>query len=317
MDNVNRNLVTKIRIIFTKGVCMIDFELHPIQDLRAPFAFMSFKLYPLSNSKKRPGNWHDDLEILNIIEGSAEIYLNNTFFTVKKGDIVVFNSNYIHSIVPITAPVQYDCLIINSRFCIDNHIDIRSLLFQPHIKDDELSKLLQDLKNAFPREHKSPFTLTDEDRDLKYILPQRALVLHILSNLYCDHVISTNSQKIAHKDQKVKQAIEFINKNFQRTISLNEIAETVGLNSSYLSREFSKVTSISISLYINHLRCKYAKHLLIRNDIPIAKVSSLCGFTDPSYFSRVFLKSEGISPSEYQKKKNAQTKQPYLISTEL
>lgn len=288
---------------------MITHETHKIQDERAPFEFMSFRLCKTKNNYSRPGNWHEDFELLCINDGTLHVYIGDNTFTASIGDIVIFNSNIIHSMIPATPSVSYDCLIVNSTFCSNNYIDVDNLRFKSLVQDDKLFQLIQELKKEFPRIHPSPFTLTNDDRNLKYLLPQRATVLRIMAYLYCNHQdFSQNLSSYKSTSNKVKQALEYIHANIYRDISLDEVATEVGLNSSYFSREFRKATQYTFVSYVNFVRCEQAKHLLKKRQHSISEISQKCGFSNQSYFSKTFLRLEGITPSEYQKRKDDERK---------
>lgn len=289
---------------------MIRHETHTIQDSRAPFSFMSFHLFPFASHLNRPGNWHEDLEIISLKEGIATVYIGDRIFTAKAGDTVIFNSNLIHSIIPCDGPVSYDCLIVHPSFTSDNCMDIFSIQFRPFIKNDEkLFLLMEDLRKVFPGPHSSSFTLKEENRKLKFFLPQRAAILRILSHLYCSHLVSKNvSLSNKTTNENIKRALEFIHANIHRDLSLDEVAEVVGLNSCYFSREFRRVTQITFVSYVNQVRCECAKHYLKKDQFSIAEISKQCGFSDQAYFSRTFLRIEGITPSEYQKRSRRSTK---------
>lgn len=283
---------------------MIVHETHTIHDPLAPFSFMSFCLSPLPNNLHRPGNWHEDLEILSVHEGAAAIHIGGDIFDVKKGDIVVFNSNLIHSIIPYEESVSYDCLIISPTFCSENGIELFSTQFVPVFRDERISAMMNRLQEQFPAPHTSPFVLKEENRRLSRFLPQRATITQILSDIYCYHLMSKNVT-LSAKDtnESIKQALEFIHANSHRDISLNEISEIVGLSPFYFSREFRRATQVTFVSYVNQVRCNHAKHYLKKGSCSIAEVSTLCGFRNQSYFSKIFLQIEGITPSEYQKRK--------------
>ncbi len=91
----------------------------------------------------------------------------------------------------------------------------------------------------------------------------------------------------------------YIQKNFEHNISLHDIARHVSMNDSYLSALFSKKTGISITEYITSLRLAKAKNLLRHSDQRIYQIALECGYTDESYFGKVFKKYEGCTPHEY------------------
>ena len=77
------------------------------------------------------------------------------------------------------------------------------------------------------------------------------------------------------------------------------MAEHVGLSSGYLCRIFKEETGVSINAYINNLRMTYAGELLADKNSYIKEVAISVGFEDQLYFSRLFKRYYGVTPSEY------------------
>lgn len=94
-------------------------------------------------------------------------------------------------------------------------------------------------------------------------------------------------------------AIAFMQENINRKLSLGEIAEEVNLSVSYFSNLFLKKTGFSPLQYLNMLRIRKACHYLDFTNMKINQISPLVGIDDTFYFSRLFTKIMGISPSEY------------------
>jgi AraC-like DNA-binding protein len=99
----------------------------------------------------------------------------------------------------------------------------------------------------------------------------------------------------------IKKAIGFIRSECQREITLDEVCQLVGLSKYYFAREFKRITGQTIVNYINITRCENAKVMLCESDSSIAQISLQCGFSDQSYFTRVFKATTGISPTKYRK----------------
>lgn len=92
---------------------------------------------------------------------------------------------------------------------------------------------------------------------------------------------------------------DYIEQNCQNDLSLSVIADEFALSPKYLSNIFKKFTGTNISHYINITRISRARTMLEQTDISVQDVSYLCGFSDCSYFTKVFKKHTGLSPSEY------------------
>lgn len=98
---------------------------------------------------------------------------------------------------------------------------------------------------------------------------------------------------------EVTQALSYIQNNYSRKISLAAVAEHVGLSSGYLCRIFKEETGVSINAYINNLRMMKAGELLKDKNSYIKEVAISVGFEDQLYFSRLFKRYYGATPSEY------------------
>lgn len=91
----------------------------------------------------------------------------------------------------------------------------------------------------------------------------------------------------------------FINEHFGENITLDSIADSAFLSASYASRLFKKELGISIMDYLLQVRMNEAKKLLKDTTLQIEEVASRTGYADSSYFTKVFRKAEGITPSQY------------------
>lgn len=101
------------------------------------------------------------------------------------------------------------------------------------------------------------------------------------------------------KEMYVKKAVEFIETNFSRQISISEIAEYVGINRKYLSKLFSQILEMPPQNFLIQYRMNRACELMKMTDLSIKEISYSVGYNDPLLFSRVFKKLHGISPNYY------------------
>ncbi|MDE7345718.1 MAG: AraC family transcriptional regulator [Muribaculaceae bacterium] len=102
-----------------------------------------------------------------------------------------------------------------------------------------------------------------------------------------------------HDSDVVECTLHFLNENMEKHITLGEIADYSGFSSSYLSAMFKKRTGCSPLTYLNILKIKRACELIDNTDMKINQISYKLGFNDPFYFSRLFTKIMGKSPTQY------------------
>ena len=94
----------------------------------------------------------------------------------------------------------------------------------------------------------------------------------------------------------------YIRLNAISHITLADLANFCHCSESYLSRIFKRRTGVNINVYINKVRMELAKNSLVLTDASIADIALSVGFSEPNYFSRVFTKIIGVSPTEYRKR---------------
>lgn len=107
---------------------------------------------------------------------------------------------------------------------------------------------------------------------------------------------------MSHLSKEVAEAMEYIQQHYAENITLQMIADKVGMNAYYFSSLYKKETKIGLIKYLNSVRVDKAKELLDTTNLKLYEISEKVGFVDDSYFSRVFKEFTGIRPTEYRKK---------------
>jgi two-component system response regulator YesN len=129
-------------------------------------------------------------------------------------------------------------------------------------------------------------------------LPQLKKLTAVIIEEYCEavHVYSTKSYSSI-----VKNAVNHIDLNLQKPLTLQQIAATIHVNASHLSRKFKQDVGINLIDYINLKRVEASKIYLLRGNIPITEIAFMVGFNDLNYFIRVFKKCTAMTPSQFVK----------------
>jgi len=122
----------------------------------------------------------------------------------------------------------------------------------------------------------------------------------IILNSYMD-LLEGNQTSIKTK-QIVDSATEYIRGNVRKNITLLDVAEAVFISQYYLSHVFREVLECTVVEYITKVKMETAKKLLHNPKNSVADVSEKLGFGDTSYFSKVFKKNEGITPTQFRKR---------------
>lgn len=118
-----------------------------------------------------------------------------------------------------------------------------------------------------------------------------------------DQIFEGKNQDIPeHISQPVKIAAEYAQRHYREAVGLGDAAEAAEVNSTYLSYLFSQEMGIGFAGYLLKLRIEYAKKLLRETNLKMWQVAEQSGFNDYHYFSKVFKKSEEMSPAQYRKR---------------
>ncbi len=250
------------------------------------------KLFPFklghteNNSGDAISNWHKNIELLYIIDGTAFVQYGAEDFPVKKDDIVVVNSGVLHR--PHSKEyIEYYLLIIDEEFCVENGIHIENCIFEKCFNNSTTKELFFNIVREYDAQDKNSFSA----------LRIRTAILELLIDLCTNHLISSDLSKEnqSTSEKYVKTVLEYINDHFDEEINLDMLADLCNVTKFYLSREFKRYTGQTIFTYITMLKCKKAQTCL-KQGMTVTETALACGFESVSYFSQTYKKIIGTSP---------------------
>lgn len=147
---------------------------------------------------------------------------------------------------------------------------------------------------------------TDED---KTACIKRDFIVRISNVRFADSLLAVVNE-IAQEIEKfyvpqtppMDKILKYINNHYSEHLTLADLAERFNFNYYYLSAYFNTKYAENFSEYLNNIRIAKAKQLLQDRNIPVAEVGNMVGYTDNSYFARVFKKHTGMTPSKCREK---------------
>lgn len=143
-----------------------------------------------------------------------------------------------------------------------------------------------------------------DSREDDYKRRASALLHSFLLQTAHEHLLARNSaqgRKIRKSDVIAEQLLRYLNQNYTKHLTSQEIEELFEGNFDYLNRVFSSLTGSPVFAYLNILRINNAKQLISTTDLPFSEIAYLVGIEDRYYFSKLFRKMTGMSPTEYYK----------------
>lgn len=264
-----------------------------------------FELYHIDKNHTRyemTSHWHSAIEIIRVLEGTLKMKLNNLEFVAKKNDIVFVNSETVHGATPTNCVYeslvfQIDFLYLEDNSCrffiesILNHEYIIKEYF-PH-KNDEFHKTVNEMFNAMTHPSSGyKFTVIGALYKLFGIITD--------NHLYTD---STASDSISGDKNvpKLKNVLSFIRNNYDKQITLNDMAFAAGMSPKYFCYFFKDMTGKTPVEYLNIYRIEKACRKLLNTDTSVTDIAFSCGYNDLSYFIKTFKHIKQVTPAKYRK----------------
>lgn len=264
----------------------IQYERHLMPNPTLPFIFHTdFRM----SHESGVANWHENTEFLYCIEGEGKVNCDTSDIQMKKGDTVIINARQLHTVYSDTE-VRYHCLIIDNSFFRDNGIDIDTLCFRQSICDQKAGEHILKIASLFT-----------DSADTFSVAETRLAVLEFI--VYICKSFSVKSKAETKKKSKsynaVLDTVEYINDNFSKKLSLEELSARAGFSRYHFARIFKENTGFTVIEHINAIRCENAGFLLRETSKTVLEISFECGFDSPSYFAKAFSRVYGILPSQY------------------
>ena len=127
------------------------------------------------------------------------------------------------------------------------------------------------------------------------------LEIHLRQIFIMLHRYFKTSSKMSNSQiaEEIDKATIFFNEHYNEDIRIDEYAETHNMSTSWFIRNFKQYTGSTPMQYILSIRIYNAEALLKNTQYNVTEISNIVGYDNPLYFSRIFKKVKGLSPSEY------------------
>lgn len=267
-------------------------------------------LLEILESREEKEHFHQDIELIYVLQGKIDIFMDNRKLTLKEEDVLLINANRHHSmqsngdVLYVKLTILYDLFsdVLNNYdmiFVCDSSQNIDPAY-------DGLRKLLQQLLGHY---------LTNKGKvtDFSYI----SLCYQIMDYISVHFLIQTSDMPDKEDSDKyqlrINQIDNYIRANYRSPISLKDLSEKLYLSNGYLSRFFKKNYGMSFADYLSHVRLQHAMEQLIYTDIPITRIVYDTGFASVAIFNKAFKKEYGETPSAVRKKADQRKKSKELV----
>ncbi|GMA61076.1 AraC family transcriptional regulator [Alicyclobacillus fastidiosus] len=247
-------------------------------------------------------HWHDHLEWVVILRGASRFQVDGDFVDMQKGELMFVNSKQVHSATPLTddtemiAVVFNDVLLRNAGLdCTDNRyfgsLLSNRLQLPNFIKMDE--PLCPDIRHSL-------LAIIDEFEHHRtgFELFIKSEFYRLFGVIFRNYPPAGEARRQSHETTQFTSLLTFLREHFAETIQLREAARMVNMSPNYFCHIFKKLTGKTLVEYLHILRVMKAEQLLLETDLPITTIACEVGFSNVTYFGRIFKKYKNRMPSD-------------------
>ena len=248
-------------------------------------------------------HWHNEMEFLLLTDGTVEFHIEDKCFTVHRGECIYIPPKLLHYACNVgSTPVSFYAFVLSPDFIVSS---FETQLYNTYI--------LPIMHNSLPL----ALTLTPGihwQRELlghlNHILTAtaatplyiRGLSLLIWEQFYTNHIAPLSTKKaLPSLAKQLSTAIAYLHTNYQRSITLNELAASVHLSEGEFCRSFKRLTGLTPFRYLVRYRILQSCNELQFTNQKITDIALSNGFNNISYYNRAFMKLMNMTPSEYRK----------------
>ena len=254
-----------------------------------------------------PMHWHSEFEINCILRGKGEFFCGDDKIIAGEGDLLILPPNMLHAAYPYqNCDLVYEAFVFNpvmlgissndrcTTECIRPIIN-GNIRINPHLHSNTKNypHLKASVDQIFACAHGN--------------LPQLDLLLK--SELMKLFWLLENDEEIMYRkddgisySEIIRPALEFMMRNYQENITIDQLADLVHLSKSYFMSCFKKAVGVGAIEHLTQLRINAACDTLSDTDQIISDIAFNCGYSNLSNFNRQFKKIVGCSPNEYRKR---------------
>jgi len=244
-----------------------------------------------------PPHWHQAVELIMMERGKITCKFNHSTITAEAGDVFLINSHDVHE-TRCSRNARYICIhILPSSMCryVPNFDQLSfSLKFDP---DEPVKSAAREQMQLHIRE-----IMHHRDSGVNYSGLEIHARLFALAAILVKHFsmpLSLEESKLLRSDMtRLEPLLEFIRLNHSEELSLDDAANSMGLNKEYFCRLFKKNMGVSYLTYLNQVRATAVCRELETSEDPIGEIGQRHGFHNPKMLNQYFRELYGCTPSE-------------------
>ena len=279
---------------------------YKLQDLAIPLnvsRIANVHYFEFTSEYQTTDDSHNFCELLYVDKGSICVYSEHYSGLLSNSRMIIHKANEIHSLA--CNKNIFPHVIIIGFECDSDALDVFSkhpvTLLPPHRK--LLADVMKEGMNVFEPPYNVPNTLEMNKSQSYPYGSEQMLKLYLECFLISivrdyDQLNSSNAKELS-QNQILSDICKYVTEHYTEKILLDNICFLFNTNKTTLCQSFKDKYGFTILTYINQLKIKEAKKLLLEQELSITDIAEKLGYNSIHYFSRHFKKHTGMTPSEY------------------
>lgn len=234
-----------------------------------------------------PWHWHDEMEIAYIQEGEAEATIDGRKYRLLEGDGYFANCRVLHAVAGVG----------------EEEMRMPNILFHP-------SLLYGTRDSVFWGKYMEPLVMSPGVSHviLRAEVPWQKDILELTAESFALMTRENYGYEFRVRDRLSEIMLAFIQTHYHKPLQLAQIADSASVSRRECLRLFRRLLDTSPMQYVTELRIGQAKRLLAETGLPLLAVANRCGFSDESYFIKVFRERTGSTPARFRKQRGREEK---------
>ncbi|MCI8465266.1 MAG: AraC family transcriptional regulator [Lachnospiraceae bacterium] len=246
-------------------------------------------------------HWHGDFEFALVLRGAIDFYLNGVPISLSAGECVFVNSGILHMARQKKA----------AETALVEAVTFRAEMFTKGYAGSAFLPYFEGKTDGFQwngqsEEGRAVIQALRELGELdKEAYGYELCCMSLLSRIWY-HTAARMERELPARQPKsnnagVKKILSYIHEHFQERIAIEDLIKYANMSRSEAFRSFKQYAGVSPIVYINDYRLSKAAALLAETEQNITEICFACGFTDTSYFVKLFREKYGVPPLKYRK----------------
>lgn len=263
---------------------------------------LDFKLYTYGVSHKElpyVERWtlRPDGYISQVLLAKTSIYFKDHHtLHVNPGDTVIFPPNLWHRAETLKDSSQSEAIFrwAHFQFFVAHSIDVFNFFKLPHVLSGADGEKFGDFNEKFTR--------LVEEKNISAIeaaVGIKRIAFELLDAMLKLVPLKENYLAISEEIHKIEPALKYIEKNYARKITIADLAQRTNMSQTRFHVAFKNIIGSAPVEYLIKQRLKKSQRLLLMTELPIGEIAAQCGYEDQFFFSKLFKKNTGVTPSTY------------------